>query len=109
MFDNKTVFAVSIDDKAKVPIRITAAKSQAPSDMHMEYEIRLPDHDFVKVAKHKLTPSAYAACQIKSPSARSEPGIPYSAPLYVSIRSLKHDSSIAYTYADTGSSNQSFS
>ena len=65
VFGNKTVFPVSIDDKAKIPIGITAAKSQVPLVMHMEYEIRLPDHDFVKAAKHKLTPSAYAACQIK--------------------------------------------
>ena len=48
LFGNKAVFVISIDDKAKVPIGITAAKSQAPLVMHMEYDIRLPDHDFVK-------------------------------------------------------------
>ena len=47
-FGKDVVFAVSIDDKAKVPIGITAAKLQAPPVMHMEYQARLPDHDFVK-------------------------------------------------------------
>ena len=35
----------SQDDKAKVPIGITAASKQAPLLMHMEYKIILPDHD----------------------------------------------------------------
>ena len=48
VFGNKAVFTVSVDHKAKVPMGITAAKSQAPFMMHMKYEIRLPDHDFVK-------------------------------------------------------------
>ena len=98
VFGNKAVFAVSVDDKAKVPIGITAAKSQAPLLMHMEYEIRLPDHDFVKASKHKLTPSVYAACKIKASSARSAPEISYSGPMYIAIRSLKHDSSTAFTH-----------
>ena len=39
----------SMDDKAKVPIGITAAKKQTP--------LFMPDHDFVVDSKHKLLPS----------------------------------------------------
>ena len=74
------VFALSVDDKAKVPIGVTAVTKQAPLIMHVSYKIRLPDHDFVKATKHKLTPSVYAACEIKAPSSRADPEITYSGP-----------------------------
>ena len=47
----------SQDDKAKVPIGLTAASKQAPMFMHMEYQVTLLDHDFVVAPKHKLVPS----------------------------------------------------
>ena len=97
-FGQKNVFVISVDDKAKVPIGVTAAKYQAPLVMHMTYEIRLPDHDFVKASKHKLIPSVYTACEIKAVSAKAEQQITHSGPTYISIRSLKHDSSTAYTH-----------
>src|SRR6218665_1502475 len=56
IFGSQAVFAVSIDDKAKVPIGVVAANKQAPLLMCLEYEVRLPDHDFVLAAGHKLTP-----------------------------------------------------
>ena len=59
------VFVLLADNKAKVPIGVTAVIKQAPLIMHTSYEIRLPDHNFVKATKHKLTPSVYAACEIK--------------------------------------------
>ena len=61
--------------------------------MHVSYEIRLPDHDFVKATKHKLTPSVYAVCEIKPPSSRADPD-----PTYIAIRSGKHNSSTPYTH-----------
>ena len=75
LFEPESVFVVSIDDKAKVPLEITAASHQAPLVMHMEYEVRLPDHDFVVASKHKLVPSVYAVCEIQTTSARSQPEI----------------------------------
>ena len=51
---------LSQDDKARVPIGITAAKKQSPMLMHLEYRISLPDHDWVVAAGHKLIPSVYA-------------------------------------------------
>ena len=63
-FGAESVFLVSIDDKAKVPLRITPATHQAPRVMHIEHEVRLPDHDFAVASKHKLAPSVYVACGI---------------------------------------------
>ncbi|GBP58990.1 hypothetical protein EVAR_14991_1 [Eumeta japonica] len=40
------VFFVSQDDKAQVPIGVTASNKQALLLMHMEYRIKLPDHDW---------------------------------------------------------------
>ena len=97
-FGNKNTFVLSVDDKAKVQIGVTAAKYQTPLVMHMTYEIRLPDHDYVKAPKHKLIPSVYAASEIKSTSAKSQDEKTYSGPTYIAIRSLKHDSSTAFTH-----------
>ena len=65
----KCVCVISMDDKAKAPIGVTAATKQAPLMMHVSYEVRLPDHDFVKATKYKLNPSVYAGCEIRSCSA----------------------------------------
>ncbi len=87
---------ISCDDKARVPLGLTAANKQAPVMMHMEYRIRLPDHDFVIATKHKLIPSVYAACLIKNDVFQS--GVTYSGPTYIAIRSGKHDSSNAISH-----------
>lgn len=54
------VFFLSQDDKARVPIGVTAANKQRKMLMHLEYRIQLPDHSWVKAARHKLIPSVYA-------------------------------------------------
>ena len=54
----------SQDDKARVPIGLTAANKQAPLIMHLEYRVRLSDHDFVIAPKHKLVPSVIASITI---------------------------------------------
>lgn len=59
------VFFLSQDDKAKVPIGLTAANKQSPLIMHVEYRVSLPDHDFVIAGQHKLCPSVYAGIEIK--------------------------------------------
>ena len=92
------VFVLSVDGKAKVPIGVTAVTKQVPLIAHVSYEIRLPDHEFVKATKHKSTPSVYAACEIKPPSSRADPEITYSGPTYIALKSGKHESSTAYTY-----------
>ena len=91
---NEVIFH-SQDDKCRVPIGLTAANKQAPLIMHMEYKIRLSDHDFVVAPQHKLIPSVIAAIGIKKNSISELTGVTYSGPTYVAIRSAKHSSSTA--------------
>ena len=86
---------LSQDDKAQVNIGITAAKKQAPMLMSLSHKVRLPDHDFVKGSKHKLTPSVIAKCEIDP-----ETGVTYSGLTHISIRSSKHNNSSALTHID---------
>ena len=72
MFEVANIFGplatlfLSNDDKAHVPLGLAAASLQAPILMHLSYKVRLPDHDFVVGAKHKLIPSVYGICEITS-------------------------------------------
>ncbi|CAF1277160.1 unnamed protein product [Adineta steineri] len=94
IFGNDCVFYLSQDDKCKVPLGLPAARVQAPMLMHLDYRIRLPDHDWTVAPRHQLTPSVYAACLL------SEDGdLGYSGPTYVAIRSAKHDQSNADSHA----------
>ena len=86
---------ISQDDKARVPIGITAANKQAPMIMHMEYRVKLSDHDFVLAPKHKLVPSVIASVRLKENSI-GEPGVTYSRITYVTMRSAMHTSSTAF-------------
>ena len=98
MFVADSVLVLSIDNKAKVPIGITAATKQASVVMHMTYKIRLFDHNFVVATLHKLTPSVYAACEITKCSSKSDFSKSYSGPMHIVIQSGKHDSSTAYIH-----------
>ncbi|XP_065172441.1 uncharacterized protein [Atheta coriaria] len=95
----KQVCFLSQDDKARVPIGLTAANKQAPLLMHVEYRVSLPDHDWVIASRHKLIPSVYAGCIIKGNDMGRAEAITYSGPTYVAIRSGKHSSSTASTHA----------
>ena len=94
-FGPDAVTVISMDDKAKIPLGITAVAKQTAMVMSMEYQVRLPDHDFVVAPSHKLIPSVYAGCKITRPSLREPFRISYSGPMYIGIRSLKHESSTA--------------
>lgn len=67
--------------------------------MHMEYRIRLPDHDWVVAEKHKLIPSVYALINIEPEKHCNAKAVTYSGPTYISIRSGKHCASTAYGHA----------
>ena len=97
LFGTENVFVLSVDDKAEVLIGVTNVAKQSPLVMHVNYEISLPDHDFVKATKHKLTPSGYAACKICATSSKVIPEISYSGPTYIAIRNGMHDSSTTYS------------
>lgn len=96
----KEVFFLSQDDKARIPLGITAAHKQQSILMHLDYEVRLPDHDFTKAKGHKLVPSVYAGISIKENKMHSPEAVGYSGPTYISIRSAKHSSSSALTHAN---------
>ena len=67
--------------------------------MHMEYRVRLPDHDWVVGSRHKLIPSVYAGIHIISKSPIGQPdAVSYSGPTNIAIRSGKHSSSTATTH-----------
>jgi hypothetical protein len=87
----------SQDDKARVPIGLTAANKQSPMVMHMEYKVTLADHDIVIAPQHKLIPSVLAAMEIKQ-NCIGRDAVTYSGPTYVAIRSAKHSSSNAFSH-----------
>lgn len=89
---------ISQDDKARVPIGLTAANKQAPLVMHVEYRVVLPDHDWVVAARHKLIPSVYAGIEIKENGLGNPEAVGYSGPTYIALRSGKHAMSSAFSH-----------
>nr|XP_047138580.1 uncharacterized protein LOC124814705 [Hydra vulgaris] len=92
-------FFLSQDDKARVPIGLTAANKQAPLLVHMEYRVTLPDHDWVIANKHKLIPSVYVAIEVHSDGLGKPSFVDYSGPTYIAVRSGRHSSSTALSHA----------
>ena len=90
---------ISQDDKARVPIGITAANKQAPLLMHLDYKVTLPDHDWVVAGGHKLIQSVYAGIDIKPAEIGSRSAVTYYGPTYIAVRSGKHSSSTALSHA----------
>ncbi|KAK3932313.1 Carbamoyl-phosphate synthase arginine-specific large chain [Frankliniella fusca] len=94
------VLVMSRDDKARVLIGVVAAKLQQPLLMHMEYRVRLPDHDFPVGSSHCLVPSVYAIQEISPNKLGKTDAVSYSGPTHIVIRSGKHSSSSAATHAE---------
>lgn len=67
--------------------------------MHLQYRISLPDHSWVKAARHKLIPSIYAGIVIKKGGFGDPTCVTHSGPSKIFVRSGKHDSSNANTHA----------
>lgn len=68
--------------------------------MHMEYRVKLPDHDWVVAERHKLIPSVNAFMEIAQNQIGDPLAVKYSGPTYISIRSGKHSSSTAVSHAN---------
>lgn len=94
------VFFLFQDDKARVPIGLTAASKQAPLLMHVQYRVSLPDHDWVVTAGHKLIPSVYAGIVIEPNGFGNPAKVTYSGLTFIVIRSGKHSSSTDKTRAN---------
>lgn len=90
---------LSQDDKYRINLGVTAAQKQSPILMHVQFRVKLPDHDWVVAEKHKLIPSVYAGIIVKDNCLGSPEAVTYSGPTYVAIRSGKHSSSTAATHA----------
>lgn len=99
MLGSEDAFFISQDDKARVPIGITAATKQSPLLINMEYRIELPDHDWVMARGHTLIPSVYAGIVVRENNFIVQKGVSYSGPTYVGIRSSQHTSSTALSHA----------
>ncbi|GBL99358.1 hypothetical protein AVEN_206775-1 [Araneus ventricosus] len=89
---------ISQDDKARVPIGLTAANKQSPLIMHVKYKVSLPDHNWVVAARHKLILSVYAGIDIQKDGLGRIEAVGYPDPTYVAIRSGKHATSTAYSH-----------
>ena len=63
--------------------------------MHLDYRLKLPDHDFPVGSRHKLIPSVYAGLAFDDKGRN----LTYSGPTYIAIRSGKHDKSCASSHA----------
>ncbi len=79
-------------------IGIVAENKQAPILMHLEYQIHLPDHDWVVTSEQKLIPSVYAGIVIGANGLGKPDAVGYSGPTYIAICSGKHSSSTALAH-----------
>ncbi|KAL0879428.1 hypothetical protein ABMA27_003179 [Loxostege sticticalis] len=50
--------------------------------MHLDYRVKLPDHDFVVAEKHKLIPSVYAGIVVKKDGEGKPEAVTHSGPTY---------------------------
>ena len=66
LFELSTVLFLTDHDKVRVSLGLAAASLQSPIIMHLEYKVRLADHNFVVAQHQKLTPSVYGVCEVKS-------------------------------------------
>ena len=55
----------------------------------MEYQVTLPDHDFVVGSRHKLIPSVVGDMKVVKCKHLTNDGVTYSGPMYIAIRSAK--------------------
>ena len=62
--------------------------------MHLEYKVRLPDHNFEVGTQRNLIPSVYGVCNINL-----KVEVNYSGDTFIRIRGGKHDKSSAKIHA----------
>ena len=66
--------------------------------MHLEYKVRLPDHQYVVASRHSLKPSVYASCIIDPLLVGTPSAVKYVGPTAIRVRSCKHDKSTSRTH-----------
>lgn len=92
-FGFRTVWFTSNNNKGKVPLVLTALTLPATILMHLEYKVRLPDHNIVVGTPHNLIRSVYGVCDI---NLKGE--VTYLGDTFIRICSGKHDKSSANTH-----------
>ena len=98
IFGPDECMVISLDNKANVKLGVVAANKQTAMCMHMDYQVRLPNHDYVVGAKHTLTPSVYAFLTILPSRIGRRGAVTYTGPTVVRIRSGKHDTADSETH-----------
>ena len=66
--------------------------------MHLDYQVKLPDHQYVVAASHKLKPSVYALSTIDPSLVGVPEAVRYTGPTAIRVRSCKHDRSTRETH-----------
>ena len=85
MLGPEQCFFGSFDDKCRVALGLPAANEQAPIRMHLQYKVKLPDHDWVVAEKHKLIPSVYTTMVIEPNRGGDASAVTYSGPTYIAL------------------------
>ena len=93
LFGFRTVWFTSNNNKVKVPLVLAALTLPAPILMHLEYKVRLPDHNIVVGTPHNLVRSVYGVCDI---NLKGE--VTYLGDTFIRMCSGKHDKSSANTH-----------
>ena len=62
----------------------------------MEYQVTLPDHDYVVGFKHMLIPSVISDLTVVKSKDLSNDSVSYSGPTLIAIRSTKNSGSSAF-------------
>ena len=93
-------------NKAKVSTGLTAANKQAPMLMYMEYQVTLPDHDFVVSPKHKLLLSVISDMKLVKSKDLTNDAVTYPGVTYIGIRNAKHSALSAFALPEFATSFQ---
>ena len=85
-----------MDNKAKVPTGITAAKKQTLLPTHAEYQVILSDNNFIVDSKHKFIPLFISDMDVVKSKDFANDAVSYSGPTYISRRSAKHSGCLTF-------------
>ena len=66
--------------------------------MYMEYQVTLPDHDFVVAPNQKLIPSVIVDMKLVKSKDLTNDAVAYSGATYIGIRSTNYSGSSAFAY-----------
>ena len=87
-----------MDDKAKVPLGITAANKQQAILMRVEYKVRLTDLSFAVADRHELKVSVIAFHDIQPNKFGNPSAVSYKGETFIRVRSGKHDTSTIWDH-----------